>query len=85
MRFHGRLLLAHLALLLLTIAGAWAVVGGGVASLVLLCLPRWTSWGSQALTPTHQMTMTLASVTMTSMTTVVTAVEPVATSSVWAQ
>ena len=30
MRFRGRLLLAHLALLLLTIAGAWAVVGGGV-------------------------------------------------------
>ena len=32
MRFHGRLLLAHFVLLLLTIAGAWAVVGGGVLS-----------------------------------------------------
>jgi signal transduction histidine kinase len=29
-RFHGRLLLAHFVLLLLTILGAWAVVGGGV-------------------------------------------------------
>ena len=30
MRFTGRLLLAHFVLLMLTILGAWAVVGGGV-------------------------------------------------------
>ena len=37
MRFHGRLLLAHFVLLLLTIAGAWAVITGGVLQSLANC------------------------------------------------